>query len=133
MKIAVVIVRVLLGLLLVFASVAYFFDLVEAPEMEGDLLLFNQGIAAAGYLLPLVKTLELLCGLAFLSGFFVPLATVVIFPIAINILGVHLFLDPAGLPVALFLLVGNLFLAYACRWHYHRLFSTRIKQQEVKS
>ncbi len=128
MKIAVVIVRVLLGLLLVFASVAYFFDLVEAPEMEGDLLLFNQGIEAAGYLLPLVKTLELLCGLAFLSGLFVPLATVVIFPVAINILGVHLFLDPSGLPVAIFLIAGLLFLAWACRHHYRRLFTMKIQQ-----
>ncbi len=130
MKIAIIIVRILLGLLLVFASVAYFFDLVEPPEMEGDLLLFNRGIDAAGYLLPLVKTLELLCGLAFLSGFFVPLATVVIFPVAVNILGFHLFLDPAGLPVALFLVGGLLFLACACRRHYTLLFSPKIQNPQ---
>lgn len=128
MRIAIIIVRVLMGLLFIFASVAFFFDLVEPPEMEGDLLAFNMGLAAAGYLFPLVKTIELLCGLAFLSGFFVPLAAVVIFPISVNILFVHLFLDPAGLPVAIFVILANLFLAYACRQHYRRLFAKRIQQ-----
>jgi len=127
MKIAVIIVRMLLGLLLLFASLAYFFNLVPQPELEGDLLLFNQGMAASGYLLPLVKIIELLCGVALLSGFFVPLAVVILFPVTVNILFVHLFLDPAGLPVALFLLLGNLFLAYGCRHHYRLLFAPKIE------
>lgn len=128
MKIATMIVRVLMGLLFIFASVAFFFELIEPPEMEGDLLLFNQGLAASGYLLPLVKSIELLCGIAFLSGFFVPLATVIIFPVTVNILLVHLFLDPTGLGIAIPLFLGNLFLAYACRKHYRQLFSIKIHQ-----
>ena len=127
MKIAVIIVRVLMGLLFVFASVAFFFDLVEAPEMEGDHLLFNQGLAAAGYLLPLVKTIELLCGIAFLSGLFLPLATVVLFPITVNIFLVHVFLAPEGLPVAIFVIAGNLFLAFACRKHYRDLLAAKAR------
>lgn len=127
MKIAVIIVRVLMGLLFLFASVAFFFNLAEAPEMEGDHLLFNQGLAAAGYMLPLVKTVELLCGFAFLSGFFLPLATVVLFPITLNIFLVHLFLDPSGLPVAIFVLSGNLFLAFACRKHYRELWAVKTR------
>ncbi len=127
MKIAVIIVRILLGLLFLFASVAYFFDLVTQPELEGDMAIFNEGLAASRYVFPVIKTLELLCGLAFVSGFFVPLATVVIFPVSVNILLVHLLLDPAGLPVALFVILANLFLAYTCRNHYRSLFSTKIQ------
>ncbi len=127
MKIAVIIVRVLMGLLFFFASVAFFFDLVEAQEMEGDVLLFNQGMAASGYLFPLVKTIELVCGLAFLSGFFLPLATVVMFPITVNIFLFHLFLAPDGLPVAIFALAANLFLAFACRRHYRELWSLKAR------
>jgi putative oxidoreductase len=87
---------------------------------------FTEGLAASRYVMPVVKVIELLCGLAFLSGLFVPLATVVIFPIALNILFVHLLLAPEGLPIAMFLMLGNLFLAYACRNHYRPLFSMRI-------
>lgn len=123
MKIATIIIRVLLGLLFLFASVSYFLNLVPQPELAGDMKAFNEGIEAAGYLMPLVKAIELICGLAFVSGFFVPLATVVIFPIAINILGVHIFLAPEGLPVALFVLLATLFLAYVHRDRYKGMLS----------
>jgi hypothetical protein len=59
--------------------------------------------------------------LAFVSGFFVPLAVVVIFPIIVNIVGVHFFLMPQGLPMALLLLVLDLFLAYYYRDRYRPL------------
>jgi putative oxidoreductase len=130
MKIATIIVRVLLGLLFIFASVAYFLNLIEPPEMEGNILSFNEGLAASGYLFPLIKTIELLGGLALLAGLFVPLATVVLFPISLNILLMHLLLDPAGLPVAIFVIGANLFLAYACRHHYRALFSVKTNNPE---
>jgi putative oxidoreductase len=130
MKIALIITRVLLGLLLTFSSVTYFFNLIPQPELEGPLGTFTEGLAASGYVMPVVKGIELLCGLAFLSGFFVPLATVLIFPVSLNILLVHLLLAPEGIPVAVFVMLSNLFLAYGCRWHYRLLFSTKIKLPE---
>lgn len=125
MKIATIIIRVLLGLLFVFASGSYFLDLVSQPELAGDMKTFNEGIDAAGYLMPTVKFLELICGLAFLAGRFVPLATLVIFPITVNILGVHTFLAPEGLPVAVFVLLANLFLAYRNWSHYKGLLESK--------
>lgn len=83
---------------------------------------FNEGIQAAVYLMPLIKGMELLCGLAFLSNRRVALATVLIFPIALNILLVHVFLAPEGLPVALFVLVANLFFAVRNKELYRSLF-----------
>ncbi len=125
MKIAVLIVRILLGLLFAFASVAYFFKLAQAPELTGDVKTFNDGIAASVYLMPTVKVFELLCAIAFLTGRFVPLATVVIFPIAVNIFAFHAFLEPSGLPVALFVLAANLFLAYYHRDKYKSIFAVK--------
>lgn len=122
MKIAVIIVRTLIGLLFLFASVTYFLNLVPQPEMTGNAKIFNEGLAASGYIMPLVKALELLCGLAFVTGRFVALAVVVIFPIAVNILLVHVFVIPEGLPVAIPLFLGVLFLAYAYRKNYEPLF-----------
>ena len=75
--------------------------------------------------MPLIKITELLCGIAFVSGRFVPLATVVIAPITVNILLFHIFIDTAGLPVAIFLLLANLFLAYANREKYQPILEAK--------
>ena len=125
MKIAVIIVRVLMGLMFAFASIAYFFNLMDVPEATGSVKTFNEGIMASVYLMPTVKVFELLCALAFLSGRFVSLATVVIFPIILNILLFHAFLQPEGLPIAVLLLIGNLFLAYYYRDRYKAIFAAK--------
>jgi uncharacterized membrane protein YphA (DoxX/SURF4 family) len=118
MKIALIIVRILMGLMFAFASIVFFFKLINQPELTGSIKIFNDGIAASIYLMPTVKVFELLCAVAFLSGRFVPLATVVIFPIILNILLFHAFLQPSGLPVAILLMLGGLFLAYYYRDKY---------------
>lgn len=121
MKIAIIIVRILMGLLFLFSSVVVLFSLAPEPELTGKMKLFNDGMAASVYLMPLVKVVELVCAIAFLTGRFVPLATVVIFPITVNILLFHTFLAPEGLPVAVFVFLGNLFLAFTYRRNYQTL------------
>jgi uncharacterized membrane protein YphA (DoxX/SURF4 family) len=115
MKIAVIIVRVLMGLLFLFASIVVLFNLVPQPELTGNVKTFMDGVNATRYLMPLIKITELLCGIAFIAGRFVPLATVVIAPIIVNIFLFHAFVDTSGLPVAIFLVLANIFLAYAYR------------------
>ncbi len=122
MKIAVIVVRTLVGLLLLFGSVAYFFKLFPQPELHGDIKTFMLGVNATGYLMDFIKGTELVCGLAFITGRFVTLANVVIFPVAINIVLFHGFLDPAGIGGGAFLLVGVLFLAWYHRKNYESLF-----------
>ena len=115
MKIVMVIVRTLMGLLFLFASVTYFLNLITPPPMEGAIKTFNEGLAASGYFFTLLKVTELVCGLLLVSGYFVPLALVVLSPIIVNIFFVHTVLDRSGLPVAIFLVVANIFLAYYYR------------------
>ena len=126
MKIAIIIVRILMGLMFLFASIVVLFNLMPHPEMKGNAKLFMDGIMATGYFMTLLKVTELVCGLAFVAGRFVPLATVVIFPITLNILFYHVFVAPEGLPVAIPLMLGNLFLAYACRKNYKTLLAAKI-------
>ncbi|EPR69119.1 hypothetical protein ADICYQ_1891 [Cyclobacterium qasimii M12-11B] len=103
----------------------YFLNLVPQPELTGDMKTFNEGLDASFYLMPIVKAIELACGISFITGRFVPLATVIIFPIVVNIVGVHVFLAPEGLPVAISVLAATLFLAYRNRAHYKGLLSIR--------
>jgi uncharacterized membrane protein YphA (DoxX/SURF4 family) len=122
MKWAVIVVRSLMGLLFLFASITFLFKLITPPPPTGAMKTFSDGLMASRYLMPTVKVIELACGLAFLSGRFVPLATVLIAPIIVNIVLVHAFLGPEGLPLASFLVLANGFLAYHHRESYRPLF-----------
>lgn len=121
MKVAVIIVRMLMGILFLVSVIGFFFKLMPQPELQGNAELFVTGLGASGYLMPVVKVIELLCALAFLSGRFLPLATVVIFPVTVNILLFHGFLAPEGMIIPILLFTGNLFLAYAFRKSYQPL------------
>ena len=132
MKIAMLIVRTLMGLLFVFASVTYFFNLITPPPMEGAIRSFNEGLAASGYFFTLLKVTELTCGILLLVGRFVPLVLVILSPIIINIFFVHLLLDRSGLPVAIFLVLANIFLAYYYRDAFRPLLTARYTPQGLK-
>ncbi|WP_017495484.1 MULTISPECIES: DoxX family membrane protein [unclassified Flavobacterium] len=123
MKIATIIVRVLIGLLLLFASLSFFFKLAPEPETTGDFKAFNMGLVASTYLLPLAKSIELLCGIAFVTGRYVTLANILILPITVNILFINYFLAPQGLPLAVLLFLGNLFLIYRYWDNYKSVFT----------
>jgi hypothetical protein len=128
MKIAMIIVRTLLGLLFLFASVAYFLALVPEPQLSGNMKTFSEGLGAAGYFMTLLKTTELLCAIALLTGRFVPLALVILAPIAINIFFVHTFLERSGLPVALFVIAAMAFLAF----YYRESFKPLLRATPVQ-
>lgn len=124
MKITMIIVRTLMGLLLLFASVSYLFHLMPIPPATGSAKVYNDGLAVVNAM-QVVKVIELLCGICFVTGRFVTLATIVIFPIIINIVMFHGVVQPSGLGPGLFLLFGDLFLAYYYRKNYIPLFSMK--------
>jgi uncharacterized membrane protein YphA (DoxX/SURF4 family) len=126
MKVAMIIVRTLLGLLFIMASVVVLFKLVPVPDLpEGPVKTFNEGMAAAPYFIPVLKIVELLCGIAFVTGRFVPLATVLIAPVIVQIFLFHLFLDTSGLPVAICLVIANIFVAWYYRESYAGLLTAK--------
>lgn len=120
-----IIVRTLMGLVFLFASIVVLFKLVPKPELTGAVKVFNEGLDSVRYFMPLLKVTELLCGLAFVTGRYVPLATVVIAPIIVNIICFHAFVDRTGLPVAIFLVLANAFVAYYYRRSYDGLLKTK--------
>jgi uncharacterized membrane protein YphA (DoxX/SURF4 family) len=123
MKIITIIIRTLIGLLLLFASITYFFNLIPQPEVTGSFKTFQEGIKASVYIMPLAKTVELVCGLAYISGKFMKLANILLVPVSLNILFINIFLAPEGTPIALFLLIGNLFMIYKDWDSYKGLFA----------
>jgi putative oxidoreductase len=122
MKIATLIVRILLGLLFLVTSIGFFLKLFPEPETTGNFKAFQIGLVASSYLIPLAKTVELICGLSFLTGRYVTLANILIFPVTLNILFINFFLTPENMPIALFVFFGNLFLIYSHWENYKSLF-----------
>lgn len=119
MRIAVIIIRILIGLLLLFASITYFFNLIPVPPLTGNMKTFNDGLVASGYLVTLVKIVELTCGLSFITGKFNRLTYILLMPVSVNIMLTNIFLAPEGIPIAAFLFLGNIFLIYS-KWSIYK-------------
>lgn len=128
MKIAVIIVRVLLGLMFLNASVGYFFDLYPAPpKLPADVMTYMNGLNVV-HLFDIVKAIELLCAISFLAGRYVSLAAVVLFPITFNILLMHAIIDPSAIAIAAGVFILHVFLLFAYRKHYAGMFkASRIE------
>ncbi|MFC6876974.1 DoxX family protein [Flavobacterium myungsuense] len=123
MKIVTIVIRTLMGLLFLFASISFFLKLVPEPVTTGDFKAFQIGLVASAYLIPLAKSIELLCGLAYVSGRFVSLANIVLLPVSLNILLINFFLTPESLPIAIFIFLGNLFLIFRYWKNYKSVFT----------
>ncbi|MCB0411910.1 MAG: DoxX family protein [Bdellovibrionales bacterium] len=105
--------RILLGLVFFASGLAGLLNLAPPPtELPEALMTFTKGLEASIYFMPFLKLTEIFCGLLLLSGFFVPLALVVLAPIVINIFLVHAFLAPSGLPLAIILGLLTIYLAF---------------------
>ncbi|MEJ8545994.1 DoxX family membrane protein [Brevibacillus borstelensis] len=78
-----------------------------------------------GYLLVMVKTVEVICGLGLLLNLFAPLSLVVLAPVSVNILTFHLFVDPSLLPLGIIVFALNGFLIWAYRKHGQRLLQVK--------
>ena len=122
MKITTIVIRILIGLLLLFASIGFFLKLMPEPASTGEFQAFQVGLVASTYLMSLAKSIELLCGLSFVSGRYVTLANLLILPITVNIVFINFFLTPEGIPLALFMFFGNLFLIYRYWNNYKSIF-----------
>jgi uncharacterized membrane protein YphA (DoxX/SURF4 family) len=120
--------RIFLGLVFTVFGLNFFLHFIPQPPAPPQADAFVAALAASGYLIPLLKTLEVLAGLLLLRNRFVPLALAVLAPIVVNIVGFHLALAPAGLPVALAVLAAELYLAWVHRAAFAPMLRTRTER-----
>lgn len=108
------VVRILFGLLLIVFGANKFLGFMPMPELSGGAGDFMGALAKTGYIFPVVGAVELGVGLLLVLNFFTPLALIILFPISVNIVLFHLFLDMGGIvPAAViaglnaFFILGN--------------------------
>ena len=105
--------RILLGLIFFVFGLNFFLNFIPTPPPDETMKKMMEGIMAMGYLLPVVKTLEVISGLFLLIGIFVPLILLILAPIVVNIAIIHFVYAPAGAVMAIALIALMLVQAYA--------------------
>lgn len=117
--------QIVLGILFVVFGLNGFFNFIPQPPPPEGAMGFLGGLASSGYFFPFLKGTEVLVGLALVTGFFAPLALVVLAPITLNILLFHAILAPAGVGLAVVILVLHLAAAYRHKNVYAPLLKAR--------
>ncbi|CAM2009885.1 hypothetical protein [Acanthopleuribacter pedis] len=113
-----------LGLILgVMGGLNYFLGFMETPKPTPEAGAFLGAMAAAGYFFPFVKVVEIVGGLMLLTNRFVPLALVMLAPIIVNIFALHLFLQPAQLPMSGAMMAALVFVSVMYRKHFKTMFA----------
>lgn len=101
MKTTSIVARHLLGVIFLVFGLNGFLHFIPTPPPQGLGGQFIGALFASGEL-SVIMGLQLATGIFLLANRYVPLALIVIAPVVVNILLFHLFMDRAGLPVALF-------------------------------
>jgi len=110
MKITKIIARVLLGLILLIFGLNGFLQFMPMPEMSTEAGELMGALASAGYFFPIIAIVEIIVGVLLLINKYIALALIVLFPIMLNALLFHLFLDIAGIGAAALAITLNIFL-----------------------
>jgi putative oxidoreductase len=122
MKYAIIIVRILLGLMFaVFGSNA-FLHFIPMPPMEGPAGAFIGALVSSGYIYA-IAALQVGGGLLLLiGGRCVPVGLTLLGPVIVNILLYHIFLDQKGLAMACVVSILAFFLLWAYRDRFPAIF-----------
>jgi putative oxidoreductase len=121
MKIAVVIARVLMGLIFVFFGLNGFLQFIKAPLPTGLAGQFLTVFFQSHWVL-FVSGVQLLGGLLLLVNRYVPLALMLLGPVIVNIILYHLLLSSAAAQLAVVVTILWLFLFYRYRQYFSGLF-----------
>ena len=124
-------VRILMGLLFAFAGLNGLLNFLPPPPdaMPQGASAMVAAMMQTGYMFQLVAVTQLAAGALFLANRFVPLALALLAPIVVNILAFHLFLAPAGTGMAIFVVLMELYLAWAYRKAFRPMLAMRVSPE----
>lgn len=118
--------RVLLGLIFLVSAVDGFWWLATGnhlihPPTSPKGLEFEAALQASGFFWPLMKTVNLAGALSLLFNVAPAFGLALLAPVMTVIVFFHFAINPAGIPVALILVVAGALLVYAYRDRYRAL------------
>jgi uncharacterized membrane protein YphA (DoxX/SURF4 family) len=125
MKIAVLVARILLGLMFLVFGLNGFLDFLHMPAPTGPAGQYV-GVLFMSHYLHAVFVVEVIGGVLLLSGQFIPLGLVLLGPVLFNILLFHTFLLPSGFPPALFATVLWFIVFFGVRKAFTGIFLQKV-------
>ena len=126
MKIAVLVARILLGLIFLVFGLNGFLNFLHAPIPPGPAGQFVALLGPTIYM-QFVSLVQVVGGLLLLSGQFIPLALILLGPVIVNILLFHISLQPAGLPPGLLAAVLWFIIFFGVRRAFAGVFVQRVE------
>lgn len=125
MKIAVLVARILLGLIFVVFGLNGFLNFLPmGPMPSGTAGQFIGALVQSHYQL-VVAGLQVVGGALLLVNRYVPLALVILGPVIVNIFLFHAFMAPSGLPLAIVVIILWLIVFYRHRQYFSGIFAQR--------
>jgi hypothetical protein len=121
MKIAVVIARILVGVVFVFFGLNGFLQFLKAPLPTGLAGQFLMALFQSHYVW-FICAVQIVGGVLLLVNRYVPLALTLLGPVIVNIILYHLLLNPAAAQLAVVVTILWLFLFYRYRQNFSGLF-----------
>lgn len=126
MRIAVIIVRTLLGLVFLIFGLNGFLHFIPNPPPTPEAGAFFGALFSTGYMPKLIFGTQVIGGALLLLGVAVPFALVILAPVIVNIVAFHFYLSPHPSEIVIALVVAGfeLFLAWYYREAFAPLFSS---------
>jgi len=122
MKIASLIARLLLGLIFLVFGLNGFLQFIPMPPPTGVAAQFFGALFASHYYI-VIFAVQVLGGFLLLVNRFVPLALVILGPVIVNIFFFHTLMAPAGLPLAILVVILWAIVAVRNKQHLAGLFT----------
>jgi putative oxidoreductase len=121
MKIAVVIARILMGVIFVFFGLNGFLQFLKAPLPTGLAGQFLMALFQSHYVW-FICAVQIVGGVLLLVNRYVPLALALLGPVIVNIILYHLLLNPTAAQLAVVVTILWFFLFYRYRQNFSGLF-----------
>jgi len=133
MKIIILTARLLLGLICVVFGLNGFLNFLSMGPMPTGLAGQFIGALFLSHYYWAVAALQIIGGVLLLVNRFVPLGLVLLGPVIVNILLYHLFLNPAGIGLAIFVTILWFIVFYGHRQYFSGIFAqhTAVNQSGV--
>ena len=133
MKIVILTARLLLGLICVVFGLNGFLNFLSMGPMPTGLAGQFIGALFLSHYYWAVAALQIIGGVLLLVNRFVPLGLVLLGPVIVNILLYHLFLNPAGIGLAIFVTILWFIVFYGHRQYFSGIFAqhTAVNQSGV--
>ena len=115
-------IQVISGLMLVVFGLNGFLHFMPMREPPVEMGKYLGALFATGFIFPIVATIELVTGIAYVTNKFAPLMAIIVMPIMINAFLSHLFLDLAGIGASMFIVIATIVVIVRFKNRYREIF-----------